>query len=156
MDIKKLNEKLEKYIIDESNEYKLSIITDRDRDAYGELTKTTFTAKNDLEALLYVFKNYNLQNAGMFNGYYEDDELEEDDIELKNKILNCVKENKIEEGIKLLTDLYFDGFDPSDYYDDIIRLENPQGKVIFEDNGWDESDFEDEDDYDEDDYDEDE
>ena len=80
---------------------------------YEKLTKESFQADNDLAALLYVFENYDLQNAGMFNGDYEDDDLEEDDIELKNNILNCVKENKIEEGVKLLTDLYFDNFDIS-------------------------------------------
>ena len=136
--IRTLNEKLDKFI--ESNDYKLTIIVGRDRDSDGELAEENIKAENDLKALLYVFENYNLQNAGMFNGYYDDDELEEDDIELKNKILNCVKENKIEEGVKLLTDLYFNNFDISDYYADIVKLEAPDGHIVIEDDidveGW--------------------
>ena len=129
---KELNETLEKFL-ETKGKYTLTIITGRDRDSIGEITKETFDAKNDLEALLYVFENYKLQNAGMFNGDYEDDELEDEDIELKNNILNCVKEEKVEEGIKLLTDLYFDNFDISDYYDDIVSLEGSNGIVIEDD-----------------------
>ena len=135
MDFKALHEELKEAskFLYESNEYKLTIITGRDRDSDGELTKESFKAKNDLEALLYVFKTYDLQNAGMFNGTYEDGDWDEEDEQLRQNILNCVKENKIEEGIKLLTDLYFDGFDISDYYDDIVKLEAPDGHVVFED-----------------------
>lgn len=140
-DFKALNEQLEKFL-EAKGKYKLTIITGRDRDSIGDVTKKTFNAKNDLDALLYVFKNYKLQNAGMFNGYYEDDELEDEDIELKNNILKCVKEDKVEEGIKLLTDLYFDNFDISDYYDDIVKLEGPNGVIIEDD--LDLSDWEDE------------
>lgn len=126
-------EDMDESVLKESqDEYKLVIITGRGRGDDGKLTKESFQADNDLAALLYVFENYDLQNAGMFNGDYEDD-LEEDDIELKNNILNCVKENKIEEGVKLLTDLYFDNFDISDYYDDIISLTAPDGHVVIED-----------------------
>ena len=127
-------EDMDESVLKESQgEYKLVIITGRGRGDDGKLTKESFQADNDLAALLYVFENYDLQNAGMFNGDYEDDDLEEDDIELKNNILNCVKENKIEEGVKLLTDLYFDNFDISDYYDDIISLTAPDGHVVIED-----------------------
>lgn len=142
MDFKALHEELKEAskFLYESNEYKLTIITGRDRDSDGELTKESFKAKNDLEALLYVFKTYDLQNAGMFNGTYEDGDWDEEDEQLRQNILNCVKENKIEEGIKLLTDLYFDGFDISDYYDDIVKLEAPDGHIVFEDDidieGW--------------------
>lgn len=156
-------EDMDESVLKESQgEYKLVIITGRDRGDDGKLTKESFQADNDLAALLYVFENYDLQNAGMFNGDYEDDDLEEDDIELKNNILNCVKENKIEEGVKLLTDLYFDNFDISDYYDDIISLTAPDGHIVIEDDidieDWFGDDYEDdidwEDDEDEDDMDE--
>lgn len=156
-------EDMDESVLKESQgEYKLVIITGRDRGDDGKLTKESFQADNDLAALLYVFENYDLQNAGMFNGDYEDDDLEEDDIELKNNILNCVKENKIEEGVKLLTDLYFDNFDISDYYDDIISLTAPDGHVVIEDDidieDWFGDDYEDdidwEDEEDEDDMDE--
>lgn len=156
-------ENMHESIMKESQgDYKLVIITGRGRGDDGKLTKESFQADNDLAALLYVFENYDLQNAGMFNGDYEDDDLEEDDIELKNNILNCVKENKIEEGVKLLTDLYFDNFDISDYYDDIISLTAPDGHIVIEDDidieDWFEDDYEDdidwEDEEDEDDMDE--
>ena len=156
-------EDMDESVLKESQgEYKLVIITGRGRGDDGKLTKESFQADNDLAALLYVFENYDLQNAGMFNGDYEDDDLEEDDIELKNNILNCVKENKIEEGVKLLTDLYFDNFDISDYYDDIISLTAPDGHVVIEDDidieDWFGDDYEDdidwEDEEDEDDMDE--
>ena len=156
-------EDMDESVLKESEgEYKLVIITGRGRGDDGKLTKESFQADNDLAALLYVFQNYDLQNAGMFNGDYEDDDLEEDDIELKNNILNCVKENKIEEGVKLLTDLYFDNFDISDYYDDIISLTAPDGHVVIEDDidieDWFGDDYEDdidwEDEEDEDDMDE--
>lgn len=143
-------EDMDESVLKESqDEYKLVIITGRGRGEDGKLTKESFQADNDLAALLYVFENYDLQNAGMFNGDYEDDDLEEDDIELKNNILNCVKENKIEEGVKLLTDLYFDNFDISDYYDDIISLTAPDGHVVIEDDidieDWFGDDYEDDD-----------
>ena len=143
-------EDMDESVLKESqDEYKLVIITGRGRGDDGKLTKESFQADNDLAALLYVFENYDLQNAGMFNGDYEDDDLEEDDIELKNNILNCVKENKIEEGVKLLTDLYFDNFDISDYYDDIISLTAPDGHVVIEDDidieDWFGDDYEDDD-----------
>ena len=143
-------EDMDESVLKESqDEYKLVIITGRGRGDDGKLTKESFQADNDLAALLYVFQNYDLQNAGMFNGEYEDDDLEEDDIELKNNILNCVKENKIEEGVKLLTDLYFDNFDISDYYDDIISLTAPDGHVVIEDDidieDWFGDDYEDDD-----------
>lgn len=143
-------EDMDESVLKESQgEYKLVIITGRGRGDDGKLTKESFQADNDLAALLYVFENYDLQNAGMFNGDYEDDDLEEDDIELKNNILNCVKENKIEEGVKLLTDLYFDNFDISDYYDDIISLTAPDGHVVIEDDidieDWFGDDYEDDD-----------
>lgn len=131
---KELNEKLEKFL--ESDQYKLTIITDRDRDSDGKLTKVSFDADNDLEALLYVFKNYDLQNGGMFNGEYSDDELDHEEKEIKDQVLLAVEKpskNAINQGIKLLTDLYFDNFDPSDYYDDIVKLESPSGRVIIED-----------------------
>ena len=126
------NEVHESALKESQDEYKLVIITGRGRGDDGKLTKESFQDDKDLAALLHVFENYDLQNAGMFNGDYEDDDLEEDDIELKNNILNCVKENKIEEGVKLLTDLYFDNFDISDYYDDIISLTAPDGHVVIE------------------------
>ena len=143
-------EDMDESVLKESQgEYKLVIITGRGRGDDGKLTKESFQADNDLAALLHVFENYDLQNAGMFNGDYEDDDLEEDDIELKNNILNCVKENKIEEGVKLLTDLYFDNFDISDYYDDIISLTAPDGHVVIEDDidieDWFGDDYEDDD-----------
>lgn len=156
-------EDMDESVLKESQgEYKLVIITGRGRGDDGKLTKESFQADNDLAALLHVFENYDLQNAGMFNGDYEDDDLEEDDIELKNNILNCVKENKIEDGVKLLTDLYFDNFDISDYYDDIISLTAPDGHVVIEDDidieDWFGDDYEDdidwEDEEDEDDMDE--
>lgn len=162
-DIEDLENDMDESVLKESQgEYKLVIITGRGRGDDGKLTKESFQADNDLAALLYVFENYDLQNAGMFNGDYEDDDLEEDDIELKNNILNCVKENKIEEGVKLLTDLYFDNFDISDYYDDIISLTAPDGHVVIEDDidieDWFGDDYEDdidwEDEEDEDDMDE--
>lgn len=146
-EFKILNEKLEK-LFETKGKYILTIITGRDRDSIGDVTKKTFNAKNDLDALLYVFKNYNLQNAGMFNGDYEEDELEEDQIELKNNILKCVKEGKIQEGIELLTDLYFDNFDISDYYDDIVCLEGPNGIIIEDDidlSDWDDDELDTED-----------
>lgn len=146
-EFKILNEKLEK-LFETKGKYILTIITGRDRDSIGDVTKKTFNAKNDLDALLYVFKNYNLQNAGMFNGDYEEDELEEDQIELKNNILKCVKEGKIQEGIELLTDLYFDNFDISDYYDDIVSLEGPNGIIIEDDidlSDWDDDELDTED-----------
>lgn len=162
-DMEQLRNEVHESVLKESqDEYKLVIITGRGRGDDGKLTKESFQADNDLAALLHVFENYDLQNAGMFNGDYEDDDLEEDDIELKNNILNCVKENKIEEGVKLLTDLYFDNFDISDYYDDIISLTAPDGHVVIEDDidieDWFGDDYEDdidwEDEDDEDDMDE--
>lgn len=149
-DIEDLENDMDESVLKESQgEYKLVIITGRGRGDDGKLTKESFQADNDLAALLHVFENYDLQNAGMFNGDYEDDDLEEDDIELKNNILNCVKENKIEEGVKLLTDLYFDNFDISDYYDDIISLTAPDGHVVIEDDidvdDWFGDDYEDDD-----------
>ena len=134
-DFKGLNERLIKKskFLYESKDYKLTIITGRDRDFDGVLQNMTINAENDLEALLYVFKNYDLQNAGMFNGDYEEEDLTEEDKQLKQNILNCVKENKIEEGVKLLTDLYFDNFDISDYYANIVKLEAPDGHIVFED-----------------------
>ena len=162
-DMQDLEDNMDESVLKESqDEYKLVIITGRGRGDDGKLTKESFQADNDLAALLHVFENYDLQNAGMFNGEYEDDDLEEDDIELKNNILNCVKENKIEEGVKLLTDLYFDNFDISDYYDDIISLTAPDGHVVIEDDidieDWFGDDYEDdidwEDEEDEDDMDE--
>lgn len=144
LDINKLNETLD--LAEGVQNYKLTIITGRDRDSDGVLQNITIKAENDLDALLQVFKGYDLQNAGMFNGDYEDADLDEGDKQLKERILNCVKENKIEEGVKLLTDLYFNNFDISDYYADIVKLEAPDGHIVIEDTnlditGW----FEDED-----------
>ena len=71
-----------------------------------------------------------------------------------------MSKNKIEEGVKLLTDLYFDNFDISDYYDDIISLTAPDGHVVIEDDidieDWFGDDYEDDIDWedDEDDMDE--
>ena len=95
MDIDKLNETLD--IAEGLNKYKLTIITGRDRDSIGDINKETFTAEDDLKALLYVFTNYNLQNAGMFNGDYDEEDLDDEDKALKEQILTCVKENKIQE-----------------------------------------------------------
>ena len=142
MDFLKINENLTKAskFLYESNDYKLTIITGRDRDSDGVLQNITIKAANDLDALLQVFKGYDLQNAGMFYGEYTDEDLTEEDKQLKERILNCVKENKIEEGVKLLTDLYFDNFDISDYYADIVKLEAPDGHIVIEDDidleGW--------------------
>ena len=150
MDFLKINENLTKVskFLYESNDYKLTIITGRDRDSDGVLQNITIKAENDLDALLQVFKGYDLQNAGMFNGEYTDEDLTEEDKQLKERILNCVKENKIEEGVKLLTDLYFDNFDISDYYADIVKLEAPDGHIVIEDDidveEWFGDDYEDE------------
>lgn len=134
MDFLKINENLTRAskFLYESNDYKLTIITGRNRDSNGVLQNITIKAENDLDALLQVFKGYDLQNAGMFNGEYTDEDLTEEDKQLKERILNCVKENKIEEGVKLLTDLYFDNFDISDYYADIVKLEAPDGHIVID------------------------
>ena len=150
MDFLKINENLinaSKFLY-ESNDYKLTIITGRDRDSIGVLQNITIKAENDLDALLQVFKGYDLQNAGMFNGEYTDEDLTEEDKRLKEQILTCVKQNKIEEGVKLLTDLYFDNFDISDYYADIVKLEGPNGVVIEDDldlSDWDDDELDTED-----------
>ena len=151
MDFLKINENLTKAskFLYESNDYKLTIITGRDRDSDGKLETVTIKAESDFDALFQVFEDYNLQNAGMFNGAYEDDEIEGEDEVLRQKILDCVGEpSKVKEGVKLLTDLYFDNFDISDYYDDIVKLEAPDGHVVIEDDidltGWFGDDYEDE------------
>ena len=146
LDIKKLYETLD--LAEGLQNYKLTIITGRDRDSIGDINKETFKAENDLKALLYVFEQYNLQNAGMFNGEYEEEDLIEEDKMLKETILDCVREKRIQQGVKLLTDLYFDNFDISDYYDDIVKLEGPNGVVIEDDldlSDWDEDELDTED-----------
>lgn len=146
LDINKLNETLD--LAEGLSNYTLKIITGRDRDSIGVLQNITIKAENDLDALLQVFKGYDLQNAGMFNGEYTDEDLTEEDKQLKEQILTCVKQNKIEEGVKLLTDLYFDNFDISDYYADIVKLEGPNGVVIEDDldlSDWDDDELDTED-----------
>ena len=135
MDFLKINENLTKAskFLCESNDYKLTIITGRDRDSDGKLETVTIKAESDFDALFQVFEDYNLQNAGMFNGAYEDDEIEGEDEVLRQKILDCVGEpSKVKEGVKLLTDLYFNNFDISDYYDDIVKLEAPDGHIVID------------------------
>ena len=62
LDINKLNETLD--LAEGVQNYKLTIITGRDRDSDGVLQNITIKAENDLDALLQVFKGYDLQNAG--------------------------------------------------------------------------------------------
>lgn len=100
--------------------YTLQILIDRDRDNNGTIKKQTIKANNDLEALLYVFNNYDLQNS-----YYITDEEEEFDT-----VMDYLKNNKIKEGVELLTNLYFEDLDISDYYDCIVCLKNIDTNTI--------------------------
>lgn len=144
--LKKLNEALEKHIVNESSDYKLTIITDRDRDDGGKKRTRSIKADNDLEALLKVFKKYDVNNKYIVTENPID--LDDEDKEKRQKIDNCIKNQHIKTGVEMLTDLYFDGFDPSDYLDDIIKLEGPNG-VVIEDIYWDQEDETQEDEYDE-------
>ena len=130
MNIKKLNEELKKLL--EDNEYKLTIITDRDRDSDGKLTTDSFTAKNDVDAFTKVLTKYDTCCSGYFNGEYE--ELDDEEKEMMSKI-NAAKENgeNQEEVIELMSNLYNDTMDISDYYDDIVTLTRPDGTILFED-----------------------
>lgn len=152
MDFKTLYEELKEAskFLYESTEYKLTIITGRDRDSDGELTKTTFTAKNDVDAFYKVLAEYNTCCQGYFNGEYAD-ELDEKEKEMMSKIDTAKEtgENQ-EEAINLMSDLYHRTMDISDYYDDIVTINRPDGSVVFEDDidieGWfgDEEEIEDE------------
>lgn len=133
MDIKKLNEELKKLL--EDNEYKLTIITDRDRDSNGKLTKDSFTAKNDVDAFYKILGEYNTCCQGYFDGGYEEEDLLDDrDKEIMEKI-NTARETgeNQEEAIELMSNLYNEQMDISDYYDDIVTLTRPDGSIIFED-----------------------
>ena len=134
-DFKVLNEKLEKLL--ETNEYELAIIEGRARDLHGNLEKHKFTAKNDLDAMIQIFKKYDLQNSYYFTETTEDleEEYGEEYVEKRDAVLKCLEENKIDEGVKLITEIYYDDFDPSDYYDNIIKLTAPDGHIVFEDDG---------------------
>lgn len=146
MNIKQLNEEVEKLVtfieeeriikkqIRESrNEYKLTIITGRDRDSNGQLTKTSFKAKNDVDAFYKVLAEYNTCCQGYFNGEYAD-ELDEKEKEMMSKIHAAKETGKNQkEAIKIMSDLYNETMDISDYFDDIVTLNRPDGSIIFED-----------------------
>lgn len=128
---KKLNEQLQKFIINENNTYKVTVLVNQDRMYSGDVETATIDADNDLQALYNAFTQYDIQNK--YTLIDPEEELDDEQLELRNNILQCLRDKDLKTGIKLLTDLYFDGFDPSDYDDKIISVENPQGKIIFED-----------------------
>lgn len=138
-------------IKEENGQYELKIIVDRNRGSNGRAITTNIDANNDAEALLKVFTNFDLQNSGYFNGDYAEDELDEQELENKNKVLAASNsgENQ-EEAIEILNNLYFDNLDISDYYDNIIYLKSPNGNIIIEDDLDLDSWFEDDEYYDED------
>lgn len=135
---------------EENGQYELKIIVDRNRGSNGRAITTNIDANNDAEALLKVFTNFDLQNSGYFNGDYAEDELDEQELENKNKVLAASNsgENQ-EEAIQILNDFYFDNLDISDYYDNIIYLKSPNGNIIIEDDLDLDSWFEDDEEYDE-------
>lgn len=154
MDFKALKEELKEAskFLYESTEYKLTIITGRDRDSDGELTKTSFKAENDVDAVLKVLKEYNTCCSGWFNGDYTEDELDETEKARNEKLYAAAKSgNDQAECLKILYDLYDKSMDITDYYDDIITIEGPNG-IVFEDDkiditGWFEDEEEIEDDF---------
>lgn len=137
MNIRELNEEFRKFY-EANSTYELQILVNADRGYEGDLKTLKFKAKNDLDAILKVFKKYNLQTSYIF----EDDDLYPEQEQQRDEILNCLKEDKIERGVKLITDLYFDDFDPSDLYDKIVYIKNGD-RVIFEDEYMDVSDLDD-------------
>lgn len=149
MDIDKLNETLD--LAEGLQNYKLTIITGRDRDSDGELTKETFKANNAVDAVLKVLKEYNTCCSGWFNGDYTEDELDETEKARNEKLYAAAESgDDQEECLKILSDLYDESMDITDYYDDIITIEGPNG-IVFEDDkiditGWfeDEEEIEDE------------
>ena len=160
MNIKRLNEKLEKILNEDKNykrtrglkKYELKILVDRGRSSNGKVLTTNIKANNDVEALLKVFTDFDLQNSGYFNGDYADDELDQEQLQNKNKVLAALNSGKNqEEAIEILNNFYFDDLDTTDYYDNIIYLKSPSGEVIIEDDldlydddddDWDEEDDE--------------
>lgn len=131
-DYKKLNEEVEKFL--EADGYKLTIITGRDRDSDGRITKDVITAKNDVDAFCKVLTEYGTCCSGYFNGEYELEELDDEEKEMIEKI-NVARETgeNQEEAIELISNLYNDTMDISDYYDDIVTLNRPDGTILFED-----------------------
>lgn len=119
---------------EENGQYELKIIVDRNRGSNGRAITTNIDANNDAEALLKVFTNFDLQNSGYFNGDYTDDELDQEELQNKNKVLAAANSGQNqEEAIEILNNFYFDNLDISDYYDNIIYLKSPNGNIIIED-----------------------
>ena len=118
------------------------IITGRDRDEGGYIEEKTINATSDLEALLYVIKNYDLPITDYFN---DPESYDEEGIK---EILDKVNSND-DQAVELIKNLYFETLDVSDYYDMIVSLKSPSGEIIIKDDV-DLSYFQDEDDEDED------
>ena len=127
MNIRELNEEFRKFYETDAT-YELKILVNQDRGYDGDLKIVKFKAKNDLDAILKVYKQYNLQTSYIFT----EDNLYPEQEQQRDEILNCLKEGRIEEGVKLITSLYFDDFDPSDLDDKIVYIKNGD-RVIFED-----------------------
>ena len=114
------------------HKYKITIITGRDRNSNGKLTKNSFEAKNDVDAFYKVLAKYDTCCQGYFNDDYADD-LDEKQKQMMSKINTARETGKNqEEAIKMMSDLYNRTMDISDYYDDIITLNRPDGSIIFE------------------------
>lgn len=135
-------------------DYKLTIIVGRDRDSNGKLKEVSFKAKNDVDAFLQVLAKYDTCCSGYFNGDYEG-ELDPEELERDQKIKAAAETGvNQEEVLQILSDLYNETMDISDYYDDIVTLTAPDGHIVFEDDIDVDEWFEDEEYNDEDDFDE--